>query len=66
MPIPEEEMMRHCEEVFGDPLDADRRASLAGILDTLDRANLQIVGILEGDSEPMSHAAVLKSARHDG
>ncbi len=66
MPIPEEEMMRHCEEVFGDPLDADRRASLARILDTVARANIQIVDNLEGDSEPMSHTALLRSARRDG
>ena len=66
MPIPEEEMMRRCEEVFGGPLDANRRASLAGILDTLARVNIQIVDILKSDSEPMGHTAVLKSARHDG
>ncbi len=66
MPIPDEEMMRRCQEVFGGPLDADRRARLAGILDTLARANIQIVDILEGDSEPMGHTAILRSARHDG
>jgi hypothetical protein len=66
VPIPDEEMMRRCEEVFGGPLDANRRASLAGILDTLVRANTRIVGILKRDSEPMGHTAVLKSTRHDG
>ncbi len=66
MSIPDEEIKRRCQEVFGDPLDAGRRASLVGILDTLARANTQIVDILEGDSEPMGHTAVLKSARHDG
>jgi hypothetical protein len=66
VPIPDEEMMRRCEEVFGGPLDANRRASLAGILDTLVRANTRIVGILESDSKPMGHTAVLKNARHDG
>ncbi len=66
MSIPEEEIIRRCREVFGEPLDAERRASLASLLDTLGRANLEIVDVLEGDSEPMGHAAVLRSARHDG
>ncbi len=66
MLIPDEEMMRRCQEVFGGPFDTDRRASLAGILDTLARANFQIVDMLESDSEPMGHTAVLRSARHDG
>ncbi len=66
MPIPEEEMLRRCREVFGDPLDADRRDRLASLLDTLARANLQTVNVLEIGSEPMGHAAVLKSGRHGG
>ncbi len=66
MTIPDEEMLRRCQEVFGEPLDSDRRARLANILDTMAQANLQIVKALEIGSEPMGHAAILKSARRDG
>ena len=66
MSIREEEIMRRNRELFGEPLDAERRASLAATLETLARANLQIVEVLKGDSEPMGHAAVLRSARHGG
>ena len=66
MSIPDDEMMRRCREVFGEPLDANRRAGLASILDTLGRANLKIVDILATDSEPAGHSAVLRNARHDG
>lgn len=65
MPIPEDEMIRRCGEVFGEPLDAARRTTLAGILDTVDRTNLEIVSLLENHSEPMGHVALLKSSRRD-
>lgn len=38
----------------------------AGLLKSLDQANLRVIGALEDASEPMGHNALLKGLRHGG
>ena len=64
MSVSDEEISRRHQEIFGKPLNADRRAGLAALLETLDRANDQAVAALAPDSEPMGHRALLRSPGH--
>ena len=60
MSVSDEEISRRHQEIFGKPLNADRRAGLAALLETLDQA----VAALAPDSEPMGHRAILRSPGH--
>ena len=43
MPIPEEEISRRYEEIFGEPIGPEKASGFAALLSSLDRANLRVI-----------------------
>ncbi|MEK6711037.1 MAG: hypothetical protein AABZ64_10715 [Nitrospinota bacterium] len=66
MPIPDEEMARLCRSVLGEPLDPQRRASIAAQLEAMAVANLAILRWLPPQAEPEGFFPLLRRARRDG
>jgi len=59
-----EEILRHSEALFGNPMDSKKAPGFASLLTSLDQANLRVVYALEDASEPMGHLLMLKGMRH--
>lgn len=64
MPPSEEEIRQRCKKMFNDPLDFDRRARLASLIETIEEAHLQVLNILEDRYEPVSYISILKENHH--
>ncbi|MEE9275281.1 MAG: hypothetical protein V3V62_08235 [bacterium] len=66
MPTNDEEMVRLCRELFGDPLDADSRGRFAAQAETLAGVGRRTVDALAPESEPGGHEALLREAPDAG
>lgn len=47
-------------------MDPAKISAFAGLLKSLDRANLRVIDALEDAAEPMGHNALLKGIHHGG
>lgn len=60
MAIPDEELARRCQEIFGTPLGAAERGEIAAALEAMDRTRARILEVLEAAAEPQGLTLVLR------
>ena len=61
MSISDDSLKSRCDDVFGDPLDSDRRAVIIATIENMEKGHPRLREHLSPKTEPGGHARFLRS-----
>ncbi len=61
MPISDDALKTRCGDLFGDQLDAERRAVIIATMENLEKGHPQLLEHLSSQTEPAGHTGFLRS-----
>ncbi|MDE0331437.1 MAG: hypothetical protein OXL41_06160 [Nitrospinae bacterium] len=61
MPISDDSIKSRCENIFGDPLDFERRSLLITTMENMEKGHPQLREHLSSKTEPAGHSGFLHS-----